>query len=397
MKSATVYLSPRYHALKFDPWPGGPSETLTWNVPRKYLTILRGSQHQGSVESSGSHSGGKDTGSGRGAGVAQAQIEASGSGPAQDAVASAVASPTAAMASDDEDAPAKRTLPEKEAREAVPGRGQATSAQGLVSVAQARQIARGGGDESGVKGATVVTTATKAPVYQMARESEAGERASAPAATVPAMTRPEQDAAPTGKEGDGDENEDGDVEVSSSARTREVSSSEESGVQHSRARRKSGKVKGSASGDVADGGASEDKTPAGVQEEKANREAGDRCEGVVGGEPRDQAEASAGEGPQASAATPSRPVYPVGTVVMVRDMDTDPGRSLKFARGETVEVTFRELLGREVSRVAWVSPSRGLRVWWGFGEGRGREPDLWTLQIPEQRRLRRRRRLFEEI
>lgn len=40
--------------------------------------------------------------------------------------------------------------------------------------------------------------------------------------------------------------------------------------------------------------------------------------------------------------------YPVGTIVVVRTVDIDPGRSLKFARGEVREAGFHELLGREV-------------------------------------------------
>lgn len=42
-------------------------------------------------------------------------------------------------------------------------------------------------------------------------------------------------------------------------------------------------------------------------------------------------------------------VYPAGTTVVVRSVETDPGRTLKFARGETNEAAFEEVLGREVS------------------------------------------------
>lgn len=41
-------------------------------------------------------------------------------------------------------------------------------------------------------------------------------------------------------------------------------------------------------------------------------------------------------------------VYPAGTVVVVRSVETDPGRTLKFARSETYEAAFQELLGRQV-------------------------------------------------
>lgn len=40
--------------------------------------------------------------------------------------------------------------------------------------------------------------------------------------------------------------------------------------------------------------------------------------------------------------------YPVGTIVVVRSVDMDPGRSLKFARSEQRPAGFHELLGREV-------------------------------------------------
>lgn len=46
----------------------------------------------------------------------------------------------------------------------------------------------------------------------------------------------------------------------------------------------------------------------------------------------------------------SMEVYPAGTVVVVRSVETDPGRTLKFARGETYEAAFQEIVGREVSR-----------------------------------------------
>lgn len=41
--------------------------------------------------------------------------------------------------------------------------------------------------------------------------------------------------------------------------------------------------------------------------------------------------------------------YPPGTIVAVRSLDVDPGRTLKFARDETYEAAFKELVGREVS------------------------------------------------
>lgn len=43
-------------------------------------------------------------------------------------------------------------------------------------------------------------------------------------------------------------------------------------------------------------------------------------------------------------------VYPAGTTVVVRSVETDPGRTLKFARGETYEAAIQEIIGREVSR-----------------------------------------------
>lgn len=54
----------------------------------------------------------------------------------------------------------------------------------------------------------------------------------------------------------------------------------------------------------------------------------------------------------AAAAAAAKLGYSVGTTVMVRTVDTDPGRSLKFARGETVEAGFHQLLGREVRQEA---------------------------------------------
>lgn len=44
----------------------------------------------------------------------------------------------------------------------------------------------------------------------------------------------------------------------------------------------------------------------------------------------------------------SMEVYPAGTAVVVRSVEADPGRTLKFARGETYEAAFQEILGREV-------------------------------------------------
>lgn len=49
-----------------------------------------------------------------------------------------------------------------------------------------------------------------------------------------------------------------------------------------------------------------------------------------------------------AAAAAAKLGYPVGTIVVVRTVDIDPGRSLKFARGEVREAGFHELLGREV-------------------------------------------------
>lgn len=41
--------------------------------------------------------------------------------------------------------------------------------------------------------------------------------------------------------------------------------------------------------------------------------------------------------------------YPPGTIVVVHSLDVDPGRTLKFARDETYEAAFKELVGRQVS------------------------------------------------
>lgn len=46
---------------------------------------------------------------------------------------------------------------------------------------------------------------------------------------------------------------------------------------------------------------------------------------------------------------PNTENLPAGTVVVVRSVETDPGRTLKFARDETYEAGFQEVLGREVS------------------------------------------------
>lgn len=45
----------------------------------------------------------------------------------------------------------------------------------------------------------------------------------------------------------------------------------------------------------------------------------------------------------------SMKAYPAGTTVVVRSVETDPGRTLKFARGETNQAKFEAVLGREVS------------------------------------------------
>lgn len=58
------------------------------------------------------------------------------------------------------------------------------------------------------------------------------------------------------------------------------------------------------------------------------------------------------EGKEGGAARPTPPNtenLPAGTVVVVRSVETDPGRTLKFARDETYEAGFQEVLGREVS------------------------------------------------
>lgn len=58
-----------------------------------------------------------------------------------------------------------------------------------------------------------------------------------------------------------------------------------------------------------------------------------------------------GVGVLSSPASPasSVEVYPAGTTVVVPSVEADPGRTLKFARGETKCATFEEVLGREVS------------------------------------------------
>lgn len=65
-------------------------------------------------------------------------------------------------------------------------------------------------------------------------------------------------------------------------------------------------------------------------------------------EPRKEREETGGDGALLWPPVDKVQVYPAGTVVVVRSVETDPGRTLKFARGETYEAAFQELLGREV-------------------------------------------------
>ena len=62
-----------------------------------------------------------------------------------------------------------------------------------------------------------------------------------------------------------------------------------------------------------------------------------------------EAEADVSRGALMSQPPSALAAYPPGTVVVVHSLDVDPGRTLKFARDETYEAMFKELVGREVS------------------------------------------------
>jgi len=87
------------------------------------------------------------------------------------------------------------------------------------------------------------------------------------------------------------------------------------------------------------------------QPEQQNREGEGVARGETGG-----AEALS---PLAS----SKEVYPVGTVVVVRSIEADPGRTLKFAKGEKFKANFQAVLGREVSWDQRRQKGGGCQAW----------------------------------
>lgn len=301
IKSATVYMSPRYHLLEFERWPGGPNTKVTWNVPRKYLTILDAPQSQRDVGKDKDDADAKDAetivGDGRGgAGLLDRGNEPVG----------AISRPVMLGTSSEP----LVTLP------------------GGTLMRQAGQESGGGRDSTGTTAAPGISGSMVAEQLKE-RDGKGGQ--------VPVPSQLEYHADP-----------------SSSARTREVSSSEESSTRPSRTRRRGSKGSTGVPDDGSGEGGGRIVTGSKISAvmHSDNDQAGTGGDGLFSGGFHPVIDGSVGDaafGPMvASPASSAKLIYPVGTVVVVRSVDTDPGRSLKFARGETVEAGFHELLGREV-------------------------------------------------
>lgn len=343
VKSATVKNSPRYHSLKFDPWAGGPSETLTWSVPRKYLTIVRESRPQDSTKVQGKKDRDARLADKGAAGPATVPLGQPAEEEAESPVASTPMLTPSISAADMMPAPEGNGVMQSEARELAG----AQVSQGATEPPVELQVSAGKDDRAA--NGDLSTTTEAAPLKDLSTE----EPVVAPAVTILSRTTVPPAAPitmPMESRGGSKGNEDADAEASSSARTREFSNSDESSVRRSRTRGKSSKLRASPSKKAGSAANIEISSPRCAQEGETDQENADKSDGAAISEPRAVAEDSVGDAVIGSPMS-SRPAYPVGTVVVVRRVDTDPGRSLKFARGETVEAGFHELLGREVRHI----------------------------------------------
>ncbi|CAM9149606.1 unnamed protein product, partial [Laminaria digitata] len=234
-KMATHCTGPRYHDVFFEPWPGGPSTTITWKLPRKCFSLC------------------------------------------------------------------------------PPGQGTAS------------------GTGTGAASAAVATVAVAAPALELLAASTDGLAANdTPAATVEAE-EDSQGEAEEGEEEDEEEDEDEEMEEAAEEDNRELDKEEEEKGEH-----RDQEAEGA-------GGGGGRKNP----EQSAEKEQG------------------AENGGRAVLAPPpeSLLVYPTGTAVVVRSVQRKPGRTLKFARGESYEASFEELLGREGVVVKPPSlPAKGVRL-----------------------------------
>ena len=127
-------------------------------------------------------------------------------------------------------------------------------------------------------------------------------------------------------------------------------------------------------------GASSGVRKGGVNESRRKDQSQSRAGGKAAGA-KASGEVQAGSGAAASSPLALRPtltptplpsagaVYPVGTVVVVPGLAMDPGRTLKFARGETNEAAFQELIGREVGKKGFTGRGGWDLFFCGTGEG----------------------------
>ena len=221
---ATHLMGPRFHAISFEPWPGGPNTTITWKVPRKCFSLCP---------------------PGYGTGTAPAS-------------AAAVAAPALEML--------------------------ATSTGGL---------------------AANDTPAATAEVEEDSQKEDLED------------TQDEEDEGDEEEEDEEDEeDEDEEMEEAEEEANRELEDKDEK-----------------------EGGQNRDR-------------GGEGAGGGGGGQSKGQSDENE-QGAESGRAVLSPPpesvlVYPTGTAVVVRSVQRKPGRTLKFARGESHEATFEELLGRKV-------------------------------------------------
>lgn len=231
---ATHLMGPRFHAISFEPWPGGPSTTITWKVPRKCFALC-------------------PPGYGTGTSPASAVAVAA---PALEMLAAS----TGGLAANDTPASAAEV--------------EENSQEDDLEDSQDEEDEEDEGDEE--------------------EEEEEDEE----------------------EEEEEDEDEDEEMEEAQEEENRELE--DEDG---------------------------EEKGP--------SRDRGVEGAGGGGGGHNKGQSAENEQGAESGRAVLSPPpesvlVYPTGTAVVVRSVQRKPGRTLKFARGESYEATFEELLGRKV-------------------------------------------------
>ena len=232
---ATSMKGSRYHGISFEPWPGGPSTTITWNLPRKCLSLCPPG-----------HGTSTATASAGGGGVAIAA-------PALELLAASTGGPEA------NDTPAAATEEDSDGLE------------------------------------------------DSAEEDDDDD-----------MEEDEEEGGEDSEEDEGKDEEDEDEEEDE----------EDEGEQN-------GEVGGEGEGEK--------------ESDNENQGGGGAGDGGQKTGQLAEKEQAAGSGRAVLSPPPeSVLVYPTGTVVVVKSVQRKPGRTLKFARGETYEATFEELLGREV-------------------------------------------------